>query len=132
MRLDETNVYVEDTHLQAQEVAVMATLIEKYLPHIRDLARHYGVSRLEVFGSICTSAFDPEASDIDFLVEYPPDYDYGPWLARVQDLEADLSALLGRDVDLVTTTALRNARFRKEVEKTRTVLYVESEVATVG
>jgi uncharacterized protein len=110
----------------------MPTLIEQYLPHIRDVARHYGVSRLEVFGSICTSAFDPESSDIDFLVEYPPDYDYGPWLARIQEMEADLSTLLGRDVDLITTTALRNPRFRKEVEKTRTVLYDESEVAAVG
>jgi predicted nucleotidyltransferase len=106
--------------------------IEQHLEHIRDLARAYGVARLELFGSVCTSAFDPARSDIDFLVEYPSDYDYGPWLARVQDLESDLSALLGRRVDLVTTTALRNTWFRREAERTRIVIYDASEVAQVG
>jgi predicted nucleotidyltransferase len=99
---------------------------------IRALAHDYGVTRLDVFGSVCTPAFDPERSDIDFLVEYPAGYDYGPWLGRVQDLEADLSNLLGRKVDLVTTAALRNPHFRHEVEKTRTVIYDATQVAQVG
>ena len=107
-------------------------LVEQHLIQIRNLARHYGVARLEVFGSVCTAAFDPEHSDVDFLVEYPPDYDYGPWLARVQDLEADLRALLGRDVHLVTTAALRNERFRKEAAKTRTVIYDATAAVSVG
>jgi predicted nucleotidyltransferase len=122
----------KDTREQSDPMWSTSPLIEQHLAQIRDLARQYGVARLEVFGSVCTAAFDPEHSDIDFLVEYPPDYDYGPWLARIQDLEADLRALLGRDVDLVTTTALRNERFRNEAGKTRTVVYDASEVATVG
>ena len=110
----------------------MAPIVAHHLTEIRELACRYGVARLEVFGSSCTSEFDPDRSDIDFLVEYPPDYDYGPWLARIQDLEAELAALLGREVDLVTTTALRNARFRNEAEKTRTVVYDASKVGTLG
>lgn len=109
----------------------MAPLIEQHLEAIRALARAYGVARLEVFGSACTPDFEPDRSDIDFLVEYPPDYDFGPWLARLQDLEADLGKLLNRNVDLVTTTALRNTWFRREAEKTRAVIYDASEVAEV-
>jgi predicted nucleotidyltransferase len=109
----------------------MAPLIQQNLDEIRALARAYGVARLEVFGSACTTEFEPERSDIDFLVEYPPGYDFGPWLGRLQDLEADLGKLLGRRVDLVTTTALRNRWFRREVEKTRTVIYDASEVAKI-
>ena len=110
----------------------MAPLIAEHLDEIRALARSYGVARLEVFGSVCASTFDPERSDIDFLVAYPPGYDFGPWLARIQDLEADLGNLLGRDVDLVTTTALQNRWFRREADKTRTVVYDASDVAEVA
>jgi predicted nucleotidyltransferase len=81
------------------------------------------VARLEVCGSACTPEFDPGRSDIDFLVEYPPGYDFGPWLSRLQELEEALGDLLGRKVDLVTTSALRNEWFRREADKTRRVIY---------
>src|ERR671918_729442 len=92
-------------------------LIERNLEGIRALAQEYGVARLEVFGSVCTPEFDPESSDVDFLVEYPEGYDFGPWLGRYQDLEADLALLLGCKMDLVMTPALRNKWFRREAEK---------------
>jgi uncharacterized protein YutE (UPF0331/DUF86 family) len=47
-------------------------------------------------------------------------------------LESDLSNVLGRKVDLVTTAALRNPHFRHEVEKTRAVIYDATQVAQVG
>jgi predicted nucleotidyltransferase len=40
---------------------------------VRALARAFGGDRLEVFGSAATSKVDPVRSDVDFLVEYPPD-----------------------------------------------------------
>ena len=110
----------------------MNPLIAKHREAIRALARQYGVARLEVFGSVCTPEFDPEHSDVDFLVEYPPDYDFGPWLSRLLDLQDALTALLGRKVDLVTTSALRNKWFRREAEKTRAAIYDASEVAEVA
>ena len=110
----------------------MHPLIENNREAIRELCRRYGVARLEVFGSACTPDFDPERSDIDFLVEYPEGYDFGPWLSRLQDLEAALAELLGRKVDLVMTSALRNKWFRREAEKTRRVIYDASEIAEVA
>ena len=58
-------------------------MIAEHLEAIRALCREYGVLRLEVFGSVCTPEFDPERSDVDFLVEYPEDYDFGPWAIAI-------------------------------------------------
>ena len=110
----------------------MNPLIEQHREDILALCRTYGVSRLEVFGSAMTSAFDPEHSDIDFIVEYPSDYDFGPWLSRFQELEEALSSVLDPPVDLVMTSALRNWWFDREAAKTRTVIYDASHIPEVA
>ena len=58
-------------------------IVAEHLDEIRALCREFGVIRLEVFGSAVTPRYDPATSDIDFLVEYPPDHDLGPWMGRV-------------------------------------------------
>ena len=87
------------------------------------LCRAYGVARLEVFGSAASSAFDPARSDIDLIVEYPPDYDFGPWLERHFAFKEDLQRLLGRPVDLLMTSKVRNPFVRESIEATRQLLY---------
>ena len=79
--------------------------------------------RLEVFGSVCTDDFDPETSDVDFLVEYPEDYEFGPWLACYFALKEALESLLGRSVDLVETDAPKNTCFILSMNETRQLLY---------
>ncbi len=101
----------------------MNPLIEQHLEAIRALAREYGVARLEVFGSAVTDAFDPDHSDADFLVEYPPDYEFGPWLTRYFELQERLAALLGCPVDLVMAGAMRNPYFIRTVNESRRLLY---------
>jgi predicted nucleotidyltransferase len=110
----------------------MQPLIEEHLEDIRALCREFGVSRLELFGSAATDAFEPDRSDVDFIVHYPDEYDFGSWLGRFQDLERGVAAELGRDVDLVMTSALRNRWFAREAAKTRTVIYDASEVSEVA
>jgi predicted nucleotidyltransferase len=110
----------------------MHRLIKENREAIVELCRRYGVARMEVFGSVCTPDFDPVRSDIDFLVEYPPNYDFRPWMGRLQDLEADLATLLGRDVDLVTATPLNNKWFRREAAETRTVIYNAAQITEVA
>lgn len=110
----------------------MIDVVEQHLPAIRALCREYGVEKLELFGSAATDAFDSGRSDIDFLVTYPAGYDFGPWLSRLQDLEGAFAGLLGRKVDLVTTSALRNPWFRREADKTRRLVYNASEDAEVA
>lgn len=94
-----------------------------HLPEMRVLCREYGVARLDAFGSICTPDFDPSRSDIDFLVEFPPDHDLGPWLRDLFALQDALRGLLGGKVDLVLSDSLRNRWFRQEAAKTRTSIY---------
>jgi predicted nucleotidyltransferase len=106
--------------------------VEQHRGAIAALCREYGVARLEVFGSAATEAFDPDRSDIDFLVTYPPGYDFGPWLARFQDLEDALASLLGQEVDLVMPSALKNRWFAREAAKTRTVIYDASTIPEVA
>lgn len=110
----------------------MNPLIDRHREAILDRCQAYGVARLELFGSAATDAFDPDRSDIDFIVAYPPDYDFGPWLTRFQEFEDALAELLGRDVDLVMTSALRNRWFEREAAKTRTVIYDASEIPEVA
>ena len=101
----------------------MNPLIEQHLDAIRALAREYGVTRLELFGSAATGEFDPVRSDVDFIVTYPAGYDYGPWGERLFALQDRLKELLGRDVDLLTTGSLRNPYFIAGVEATRQQLF---------
>jgi uncharacterized protein len=45
---------------------------------ITELCQRYQVKRLEIFGSAATGAFKPEASDLDFVVDFG-DRPLGPW-----------------------------------------------------
>lgn len=106
--------------------------IAEHLDSIRALSREFGVSRLEVFGSVCTPEFDPAHSDVDFLIEYPPDYEFGRWLGRSFDLQEALSDLLQRKVDLVMVGAIRNKWFRRSADETRTLIYEATKAADVA
>jgi uncharacterized protein len=98
-------------------------IIREHLDGIVALAHAYEVERLEVFGSVMTDRFDPERSDIDFLVTYPEGYEFGPFLGRFQHLERDLGLVTGRDVDLVMDSPSLRERFRRSIASTRQVLY---------
>ena len=115
-----------------RETCLDNPVIAGHLDAIRALCREFGVLRLEVFGSVCTPDFDPERSDVDFLVDYPDDYDYGPWLSRLFALEEALAGVLGRKVDVVTIEAVQNRWFRREARKTRAVVYDGSQVSEVA
>ena len=60
--------------------------------HRRTLPK-YGVRELSLFGSILRDDFRPE-SDIDFLVVFGDD-DLGPWMAKLLNMEEELSVALG-------------------------------------
>ena len=78
-----------------------------------------GIRRLAFFGSVIHDDFRPE-SDIDILVEFLPEVRVGLAFIRMQD---DLSALLGRTVDLHTPGSL-SKYFRDAVLSEAETLYV--------
>jgi predicted nucleotidyltransferase len=101
----------------------MISLIESKQGLLADLCRRYGVRRLELFGSAATDAFDPGRSDLDFLVEFLPEQELGPWLRHYFAFQKELTRLFGRPVDLVLAAAVKDPHFRRELERTRTLLY---------
>jgi predicted nucleotidyltransferase len=98
-------------------------LIEDNRDAIEVLCREFGIARLEVFGSIVNGEFDPERSDVDFIVEYPEGYDLGPWAGKHLELQERLEAVLGRKVDLIMAGAIRKPRFIQSISSSRKVLY---------
>ena len=98
-------------------------VVAAHLDEIRALCREFRVIRLEVFGSAATLRFDPATSDIDFLVEYPPDHDLGPWMGCHFELKDRLEQVTGHPVDLVMLEAIRKPRFFDAIRETRRLLY---------
>ena len=85
--------------------------------------RRNKISRLAFFGSVLRDDFDPD-SDIDMLVEFLPEH--VPGLFRMEELQDELSAMFGgRKVDLRTPAEL-NHLFRRQVENTSEVRFVQT------
>lgn len=88
------------------------------LDRLREVCERYGIERLEVFGSISRGDAGPN-SDIDLLYSLAVGTRLG-W--GIEDLARELSAILGRPVDLVSRRAL-NARLRDRVLAEAETLY---------
>lgn len=90
---------------------------------LMELCKRYDVERLEVFGSAARGVdFDPAASDADFLVEFKPQSRLAP-LEQFFGLANALEDLLGRPVDLVESSAIKNPFIRARINRSREVLY---------
>ncbi len=89
---------------------------------IEDACRRFGVEHLEAFGSVTGADFDPDRSDVDFLVVFAPTSAV-EHADRYFGLLESLEQLTGRHVDLVELDAIRNPYFLRGVEATRTVVF---------
>ncbi|MFZ5618048.1 MAG: nucleotidyltransferase family protein [Pseudomonadota bacterium] len=102
----------------------MHSTIAAKLDDIVRLCREHGVKRLEIFGSAARGDdFDPERSDADFLVEFNSISRDDPF-GQVFRFEDSLTALLGREVDLIEGLTVRNPYLQKAIDRDRQVLYV--------
>lgn len=98
-------------------------IVREKLGSIEALCREHHVVRLDLFGSALSDRFDPDQSDLDFVVEFDDKN-------RVLGLRGDFIALLiklekelGRPVDIVEYRAVRNPYFREEIDEKRTQIY---------
>lgn len=73
--------------------------------------QRFGVTRLSIFGSALTDRFDPEESDVDFLVEYSPGAERT--FPALFALRTELEHIVGRPVDLVDVRTVRNPYFAR-------------------
>jgi hypothetical protein len=86
---------------------------------VSEFCERHHIARLALFGSVIRDDFRPE-SDIDVLVEFQPGTRVGLAFIRIQD---ELSAVLGRTVDLHTPASL-SKYFRDQVLREAEPLYV--------
>ncbi len=80
-------------------LAEIKAIIEK---HKEEIKAKYGVKEIGVFGSLVRGEMKAD-SDVDILVEFEKPIGFFQFL----DLEAYLSDLIGRKVDLVSKKALK-------------------------
>ena len=98
-------------------------MVELPTKEIATLCIKYSVSRLWVFGSAVTGDFDPAKSDLDFLVEYLPDTNLGPWMGDYFEFKEALEELTGRSVDLIERSAIKNPYFLRNISAQERLLY---------
>ena len=105
-----------------QEQHTMIPLIANHTDELAEICRRHHVKRLEVFGSAASGEFNPETSDIDFLVDYHPFPGPGKADAYFGLLE-DLQQLFDRQIDLVVDRAIENPYFRQSLDQTKIAIY---------
>lgn len=81
----------------------------------------FDVERLRVFGSALTDHFDPESSDVDFLVDYKPEAERT--FQALFGLREELEKIVGRPVDLIEARKVRNPYFARSAFSTAEEIY---------
>lgn len=99
----------------------MIPLIDEHRAELNELCRRHHVKTLELFGSAADGTFDPNRSDLDFLIEFS-----ATATGRFHlffELQRQLEALFGRKVDLVMPSAITNPYLLNAINEQRQVLY---------
>ena len=96
--------------------------IDPLRERIVESCRRYHVRRLDLFGSSVREDFDSERSDVDFLVEFSDTSPDGA-ADRYFGLRDSLQAVVGRPVDLVVRSAVRNPYFLQAIAREQRNIY---------
>ncbi len=100
----------------------MTEILESKRDAIAKVCKRHGVTRLDAFGSALHDDFQPGQSDVDLLVELGPMESYARVDAYFGLLE-DLRTILGEQVDLVVSGAVKNRYIARDIEQTKELLY---------
>jgi hypothetical protein len=101
----------------------MQPIITENRDKIVELCRQHHVRRLSVFGSAVRDDFDPERSDVDFLVEFEPSLEVISYAENYFSLIRSLETLVSRRIDLITDKYVKNPYLRRAIEAERINLY---------
>ena len=100
----------------------MISSVAERTEEIERICLRYGVRHLALFGSAATGDYDPERSDLDFVVEFRT-MGPGEYADAYFGLLESLQDLFKSPVDLVVGSAIKNPYFLRSVESTRTPVY---------
>ena len=93
----------------------------KYRPSIIALCEKHKVKWLFAFGSVLTSRFT-EKSDIDLVVDFDK-AKIEDYFSNYFDLKYALEKLLNRDINLLEEQAIRNPVLRRNIDRTKSLIY---------
>ncbi len=100
----------------------MVRMLEDNRGAIEDLCQRFRIARLDVFGSALRDDFLPGESDLDLLVEFGPMSPYERADAYFGFLE-ELRLVVGVDIDLVVSGAVKNRIIAVDIESTKQAFY---------
>ncbi|MFZ5494464.1 MAG: nucleotidyltransferase family protein [Verrucomicrobiota bacterium] len=92
----------------------MRPFLEQHREHLIRLCQAAGVKRLAAFGSVVRDDFRSD-SDVDLLVEFA-DVESPGYADRFMQFAEEAERILGRPVDLLTTTSLRDPYLKRRVQ----------------
>jgi len=113
--------------LNGGELVITEAKVPLDLEKIKRFCQRWGVEELALFGSVLREDFGPH-SDVDVLVTLAPDSPTTLLFDHV-DMEAELSAIFSREVDLVSRRAIEesmNSSRRQEILQSAEVLYAKA------
>jgi len=92
---------------------------------IAEFCRRWNVTELALFGSALRTDFRPD-SDVDVMVTFAPDA--GISLFEMVQMQDELKAIFGREVDLISKRGLEHSRNylrRKAILESAQVIHVQ-------
>lgn len=92
--------------------------IEIPVDRLAAFCRRYQVKELSLFGSALRGDFGPD-SDVDLLVEFEPSAQVG--FMTLSKMQRELSALVGRRVDLVPKRGLKEKILRDVLDSAKVI-----------
>ena len=99
----------------------MTPLIRDNIQSIRSILQEHHVKRAFVFGSVCTEKFSDD-SDVDLIISFQKRY-FDNYVDNYFSLEAALSMLLQKEIDIVVEETIMNPFFIQSINQTKTPIY---------
>ena len=96
--------------------------VEEQAKTIEALCQRFHVHRLELFGSAASGGFNPQSSDLDFLVEFQ-DLRPGAYADAYYGLLEESQRIFRRNVDLVVARSVGNPYLLESIRRSRALLY---------
>ena len=102
-------------------MANMNPILVQNLDELKMICKKHQVKQLYAFGSVCTDKFNEE-SDINFIIAFNQRF-FNGYVDNFLSLEAELSGLFQRKVDLVEESTLQNPYFIKVANQSKKLVY---------
>ena len=101
----------------------MIDLIRDNMQKLDAICEKHMVKSLFLFGSAATTQFNSETSDLDFMVEFQPSVNPIDYADNYFSLMDDLKKLFERNIDLVSSRAVKNKILIASIDSTKVQLY---------